>query len=296
MKIHEPPKWFFRSWRIIFGVLCVIAVALDPLFFYVIILIIFRQLEGSKSLNKRKLLTFFVLFQYVPRVIQIFQSWKDPKKRVDKSPETPNELKRHSISFSTSFPVMYWEPFGIFFLLKGRLLAGTEPVKFIQDVSKVLSNVMTDFTYSLGNYTFLSDVCPINPPDKTRFDFGIFLGALQSGVVQSKNFSEKFFHCFWWGLLNLRSGQLYMQLDSSKSEEAKKKREEEEKEARKKREDKAEKRMEMEMKEKKRTIEIWMFKYRLPGEMKRQIMQNAMQILKKKQKPCSCGEPVTSAS
>ena len=68
-------------------------------------------------------------------------------------------------------------------------------------------------------------------------------------------------------------------------------------EARKKREDK-EKRMEMEMemKEKKRTIEIWMFKYRLPGEMKRQIMQNAIQILKKNQKPCSCGEPVTSAS
>ena len=61
-----------------------------------------------------------------------------------------------------------------------------------------------DRLHSLGNYTFLNDVCPINPPDKTRFDFGIFLGALQSGVVQSKNFSEKFFHCFWWGLQNLR--------------------------------------------------------------------------------------------
>ena len=78
-----------------------------------------------------------------------------------------------------------------------------------------------------------------------------------------------------------------MQLDSSKSEEAKKKREEEEKEARKKWEEKEEskkaeeERMEMEMKQKKRTIEIWMFKYRLPGEMRRQIMQNAIQILKK---------------
>ena len=60
-----------------------------------------------------------------------------------------------------------------------------------------------------------------------------------------------------------------MQLDSSKSEEAKKKREDKEK------------RMVMEMKEKKRTIEIWMFKYRLPGEMKRQIMENAIQILEK---------------
>ena len=78
-----------------------------------------------------------------------------------------------------------------------------------------------------------------------------------------------------------------MQLDSSKSEEAKKKREEEEKEARKKWEEKEEskkaeeERMEMEMKQKKRTIEIWMFKYRLPGEMKRQIMENAIQILEK---------------
>ena len=50
--------------------------------------------------------------------------------------------------------------------------------------------------------------------------------------------------------------------------------------ARKKREDE-EKRMEMEMKEKKRPIEIWMFKCRLPEEMKRQIMENAIQILEK---------------
>ena len=67
-----------------------------------------------------------------------------------------------------------------------------------------------------------------------------------------------------------------MQLDSSKSEEEKKKREE--KEESKKAE---EERMGMEMKEKKRTIKIWMFKYRLPGEMKRQILQRATQILKK---------------
>ncbi|KAK7828356.1 cyclic nucleotide-gated ion channel 1 [Quercus suber] len=166
--------WYLQSWRIIFGVSCVIAVVLDPLFFYVpviinedkkcigmdkklgaislilrfftdiigiiniilqfrngykdenlgeevkdfrkiarrylwpyfvidilvilpfpqvIILIIFRRLKVSKSLIKRKSLTFLVLFQYVPRVIQIFQSWKDPKKRVDKLSETPKRVK-----------------------------------------------------------------------------------------------------------------------------------------------------------------------------------------------------------
>ena len=50
----------------------------------VIILIIFRELKGSKSLNMRKLLTFLVLFQYVPRVVQIYRSWKDPNRKANK--------------------------------------------------------------------------------------------------------------------------------------------------------------------------------------------------------------------
>ncbi|KAK7828338.1 cyclic nucleotide-gated ion channel 1 [Quercus suber] len=63
-----------------------------------------------------------------------------------------------------------------------------------------------DRLHILRNFTFLNDVCQIDPLDKSKtlFDFGMFLGALQSGVVQSKNFSEKFLHCFWWGLRNLR--------------------------------------------------------------------------------------------
>ena len=35
----------------------------------------------------------------------------------------------------------------------------------------------------------------------------------------------------------------------------------------------------IEMEEKKRTIEIWMFKYRLPGEVKNEIMQNLLSHL-----------------
>ena len=61
---------------------------------------------------------------------------------------------------------------------------------------------------NLGDYTFLNDFCPIKTPNTTLFDFGVYLGALQSGVVQSKNFSKKFFQCFWWGLQNLRFAQI----------------------------------------------------------------------------------------
>ncbi|KAJ1379310.1 RmlC-like jelly roll fold, partial [Sesbania bispinosa] len=53
--------------------------------------------------------------------------------------------------------------------------------------------------------TFLNASCPINDEDKKLFDFGIFLDALQSGVVESRDFPQKFFYCFWWGLKNLSS-------------------------------------------------------------------------------------------
>lgn len=50
----------------------------------------------------------------------------------------------------------------------------------------------------------MRDACPIQTANTTLFDFGIFLDALQSGVVETKDFPQKFFYCFWWGLQNLR--------------------------------------------------------------------------------------------
>uniref|UniRef100_A0A6N2KBQ7 Uncharacterized protein n=1 Tax=Salix viminalis TaxID=40686 RepID=A0A6N2KBQ7_SALVM len=57
-----------------------------------------------------------------------------------------------------------------------------------------------------GNLSFLDNRCPIRTPNETVFNFGIFLDALQSGVVlSSTGFSDKFFYCFWWGMRNLSS-------------------------------------------------------------------------------------------
>lgn len=55
-----------------------------------------------------------------------------------------------------------------------------------------------------GNNSFLGDLCPIQRADTKLFNFGIFLGALESGIVESTYFPKKFFYCFWWGLRNLR--------------------------------------------------------------------------------------------
>ncbi|KAF3946504.1 hypothetical protein CMV_027237 [Castanea mollissima] len=262
MKIRELRPSFFQSWRIIFGVSCVIAVALDPLFFYVpvinednkcigldkklrtislilrsvtdiigiiniilqvlsgytgktsgedigpkkipwrrrlyflidilvllpfpqvIILIIFRELKGSKSLKKRKLLNFFVLFQYAPRVVQLYRTWKDPDRKVS-SNKTPIWVKA---AFNFFLYIVASHVLGAFWYL---LSIERETACWHKACEK--NNECSDSSFNcdhiLGNHTFLNVDCIISPPNATPnttfFDFGIFLGALQSGVVQS---------------------------------------------------------------------------------------------------------------
>ncbi|KAF7131500.1 hypothetical protein RHSIM_Rhsim09G0204700 [Rhododendron simsii] len=66
--------------------------------------------------------------------------------------------------------------------------------------------------HSMGFKVFLNESCPIHAPNAVLFDFGIFLDALQSGVVGSVDFQEKFVYCFWWGLQNLRFTHVKLEL------------------------------------------------------------------------------------
>ena len=67
MKIRELPPWFFQSWRIIFGVSSVIAVALDPLFFYVPVIN-----EDNKCIGlDKKLRTISLILRSVTDIIGI---------------------------------------------------------------------------------------------------------------------------------------------------------------------------------------------------------------------------------
>ena len=75
-----------------------------------------------------------------------------------------------------------------------------------------------------------------------------------------------------------------MQLETARSEKKRKKMKEE----REKKEEEERMKMEekLEMDEKKQTIGIWMSKYRLPREMKKQIMQNIIPRLERKKDVC----------
>ncbi|KAL0373807.1 UNVERIFIED_CONTAM: putative cyclic nucleotide-gated ion channel 13 [Sesamum radiatum] len=60
-----------------------------------------------------------------------------------------------------------------------------------------------------GDTSFLNSSCPLLEPDDIKspadFDFGVFLDALKSHVVEQTDFTRKFFNCFWWGWRNLSS-------------------------------------------------------------------------------------------
>ncbi|KDO56070.1 hypothetical protein CISIN_1g042233mg [Citrus sinensis] len=56
---------------------------------------------------------------------------------------------------------------------------------------------------NLEDYTFLNEFCPMKTRNVTIHDFGIFHGALESGILEGKNFLQKILHCFIWGLQNL---------------------------------------------------------------------------------------------
>ncbi|KAJ0435273.1 putative Ion transport domain-containing protein [Helianthus annuus] len=59
------------------------------------------------------------------------------------------------------------------------------------------------------NYGFLKTSCPLlernDIKDSTNFDFGIFLDALQTRILETRDFRQKILYCSLWGLQSLSS-------------------------------------------------------------------------------------------
>ncbi|VVA20301.1 PREDICTED: cyclic [Prunus dulcis] len=254
----------------------------------VVILILFLKMRDSRSLNTRKFLSSLVLLQYVPRVLCIYLSCK----KLNKNPSMETGIWVKGL-FNFFLYILASHVLGAFWYLFSiqRETAcwqyacrtdGCEPSTFYcnDDTSRDVTS----------RVTFLNKFCPVNPPNATTFDFGIFLEAIQSKVLGSKDYLDKFLNCFWWGLRNLSSLgqnlqtstyawenlfavsisiiglllflylignlQTYMQLSTTRSEKLRRK-----------------------MKMKDLDIELWLSKNGLPKEMKTVIMENLLRKL-----------------
>ncbi|XP_061999233.1 cyclic nucleotide-gated ion channel 1-like, partial [Rosa rugosa] len=165
----------------------------------VVIFIFFSKIMRGSASFTRMFLNALVLLQYVPRVIRIY-------------------LSGTSLNIQTRIGIWIQAVFNFLpFILSGHILGAIWYFFAIQreiacwehgcrseDGCNVSSFDCDD--NGTRNITNLDILCPINPSNETLlFDFGVFLGAVQSGMMGSTNFSQKLLQCFWWGLRNLSS-------------------------------------------------------------------------------------------
>ncbi|CAI0412911.1 unnamed protein product [Linum tenue] len=163
-----------------------------------VILIITPRLQGSRTLNTKNLLKFVVILQYLPRIMRIYPLYKE----VTRTSGILTETAWAGAAFNLFLYMLASHVLGAFWYLFSveRL---TVCWKRACNTSSCRDTLYCDGP--LGNLAFLNTSCPVNPENADVFNFGIFLDALQSGVVSSHDFPKKFFYCFWWGLRNLSS-------------------------------------------------------------------------------------------
>uniref|UniRef100_A0A7N2MUS4 Cyclic nucleotide-gated ion channel 1-like n=1 Tax=Quercus lobata TaxID=97700 RepID=A0A7N2MUS4_QUELO len=167
----------------------------------VAIRIIISEMRGTESTHKVKFLNAVVLFQNVPRVYQIYLSWR----------KLITNDKKFDRILRVKAPLNF-----ILYILAGHVLGAfwyffsTQRLAACWHVACDSNRTRCDGTSfncdrSPRDLSFINDICRINVPNKTStFDFGIFLPALESGVLESPDFPQKLFFSFWWGMRNLR--------------------------------------------------------------------------------------------
>ncbi|KAG4150401.1 hypothetical protein ERO13_D04G002500v2 [Gossypium hirsutum] len=165
-----------------------------------VILIIIPEMSGLKSLNTKNLLKIVVLFQYLPRVFRIYPLYKE----VTRTSGILTETAWAGAAFNLFLYMLASHVFGASWYLF------SVEREFTCWKGACGNNTTCHRSFYCDNgdsyfRTLLNQSCPIQTPNTTLFNFGIFLDALQSGIVESKDFPEKFFYCFWWGLQNLSS-------------------------------------------------------------------------------------------
>ncbi|KAJ0267212.1 Cyclic nucleotide-gated ion channel 1 [Hirschfeldia incana] len=158
--------------------------------------------SDSKPLHTKNMLKFIVFFQYIPRFMRIYPLYK----QVTRTSGILTETAWAGAAFNLFLYMLASHVFGAFWYL---FSIERKTVCWKQACNRDRRKCNTDSLYcrpdKSGGNTFLNESCPALERNATSFDFGIFLGALQSGVVESHDFPQKFFYCFWWGLQNLSS-------------------------------------------------------------------------------------------
>ncbi|XP_074326359.1 cyclic nucleotide-gated ion channel 1-like isoform X3 [Apium graveolens] len=213
----DPQGQFLQRWNKIFVLACVLSVSLDPLFFYVPVIDGKRRclnIDKHLAITASILRSFTDIFYILHIIFQFHTGFIAPSTRVFGRGELiTNHYAIAKRYLSTYFIVdilailplpqvvgAFWYLFSI-----------ERKDKCWRDACKGDCDI--DYLYcrnGVGEHnSILIAACPLLEPEDIRkptdFNFGIFLDALKSNVVEMENFPRKFLYCFWWGLRSLSS-------------------------------------------------------------------------------------------
>ncbi|KVI10176.1 Cyclic nucleotide-binding domain-containing protein [Cynara cardunculus var. scolymus] len=222
-KTLNPQGKFLQKWNKIFVLSCVIAVSVDPLFFYIPIVKDDKKcldLDKKLQITASVLRSFTDIFYIVHIIFQFHTGFIAPSSRVfgrGVLVEDAWEIAKRYMSSYFLVDILAVLPlpqvFGAFWYL---FSIERETTCWRQACGNISATIVDGTTPGCVHSSFycqdeshpvgyLNSRCPIQESNNTPYDFGIFLPALQSGVVNSTDFPQKFFYCFWWGLQNLSS-------------------------------------------------------------------------------------------
>nr|POF23683.1 cyclic nucleotide-gated ion channel 1 [Quercus suber] len=170
------------------------------------IFVIIPTMKTKFPLVMKEMLKSVILSQYVPRIMRIYPLYKE----VTRTSGILTESAWAGAVYNLFLYMLASHVVGAFWYL---FALDREESCWQKQCNK--SPGCRDADYYCGKHrnrttAILYNACPFNDTDDNNnpmaFDFGIFRDVLKSGVVvDSRNFSEKFFYCFWWGLRNLSS-------------------------------------------------------------------------------------------
>ncbi|KAH9770613.1 cyclic nucleotide-gated ion channel 1 [Citrus sinensis] len=205
LQILVPIYWRFAVGEKTFISLRMIAITLDPFFFYIPVLNNQNkcfQLDRNLGITATVLRSFIDLHK-LPRIIHlIYVELCGNKEEVKKSAYATARLWIFFlIDILAVLPIP--QVFGAlwYFLAIEKVTACWKKTCINHHIRCSSRSFYCDD--SLRDYKFLDEFCPITTGNKTNYDFGLFEDALQSGIVGVTDFPQKFLHCLRWGLQNL---------------------------------------------------------------------------------------------
>ncbi|KAI3818511.1 hypothetical protein L1987_12320 [Smallanthus sonchifolius] len=168
------------------------------------VLVIIPNLDWPTSFSRENLLKFIIFSQYVPRVIQTCLFYQ----KVTKIYGFLIKKAWAGAAFNFFLYVLATYVVGALWYL-----FAIESVLRCWHIACKQYNCHSEYLYCgkghVGDYGFLNTSCLVlerhEIKDSTNFDFGIFLDALQTRVLETRDLHQKILYCSLWGLQSLSS-------------------------------------------------------------------------------------------